>query len=242
MAIQFKKKNYRIAILVGAQSNMATVENPSYKQRWAYHATLLGGLCCILSILLILGNLGTQKEIAMHIEAERAATLASVLPKNLYNNNPLTDTLELEKQSIFASNLVIYRVTKDGVYNGSALQSSVAGWGGDIEFIVAINNAGQITGVRVIGHTETPGLADKIEVAKDDWILQFDGKSLTNTHDSYWAVKKDGGEIDQFTGATITPRAVVNAIHGSLKVLANQRQLDRAKSTPPITEAIAVEE
>ena len=77
--------------------------------------------------------------------------------------------------------------------------------------------------VRVISHKETPGLGDKIEAKRNDWILQFAGLSLDNPDKNNWKVKKDGGQFDQFTGATITPRAVVNAIRGALEYFAANR-------------------
>jgi len=86
------------------------------------------------------------------------------------------------------------------------------GYNGDISLIVGIKVDGTITGVRSIAHGETPGLGDKVDVAKSDWILGFNGRSLRNPTAEGWAVKKDGGEFDQFTGATITPRAVVNQV------------------------------
>lgn len=85
------------------------------------------------------------------------------------------------------------------------------GYSGDIDLLVGINNDGKIASVRVISHTETPGLGDKIELAKSEWILSFNGQSRTSNKDPRWAVKRDGGQFDQFTGATITPRAVVAA-------------------------------
>jgi electron transport complex protein RnfG len=85
--------------------------------------------------------------------------------------------------------------------------------------------------VRVLKHSETPGLGDKIEPAKDDGIHAFDGKSLGDPAADKWAVKKDGGVFDQFAGATITPRAVVRAVKGGLELFARERavMLDEAK-------------
>ena len=91
------------------------------------------------------------------------------------------------------------------------------GYTTDIRMIVGIQPNGDLAGVRVIEHRETPGLGDKIDRKKSDWILSFNGKSLENTADSLWAVKKDGGEFDQFTGATITPRAVVTSVKQALE-------------------------
>jgi electron transport complex protein RnfG len=89
--------------------------------------------------------------------------------------------------------------------------------------LVGIYHSGKLAGVRVIDHKETPGLGDKIDVKKDDWILQFEGLSLGNPPASKWKVKKDGGEFDQFTGATITPRAVVAAVRQSLEYFRKHR-------------------
>ena len=91
------------------------------------------------------------------------------------------------------------------------------GYSGPINLLVAVNVDGTLSGVRVVSHKETPGLGDKIETNKDDWILGFVGKSLSNPSEALWKVRKDGGEFDQFTGATITPRAVVNAVREVLK-------------------------
>lgn len=90
------------------------------------------------------------------------------------------------------------------------------GYNGDIRLLIGINAAGSILGVRVISHRETPGLGDPIEAEKSDWIHGFKQKSLKTPQSSGWAVKKDGGEFDQFTGATISPRAVVRAVHTTL--------------------------
>ncbi|HET8791735.1 MAG TPA: RnfABCDGE type electron transport complex subunit G, partial [Modicisalibacter sp.] len=98
-------------------------------------------------------------------------------------------------------------------------------YSGDISLLVGIDANGELTGVRVLSHRETPGLGDKIEVRKSDWITQFAGLSLGNPPIEQWAVKKDGGVFDAFTGATITPRAVIGAIKRSLEYFASHRAL-----------------
>ncbi len=90
--------------------------------------------------------------------------------------------------------------------------------------LVGIYNDGTLAGVRVINHKETPGLGDKIDASRSDWIKQFEGLSLENPSSAKWKVKKDGGAFDQFTGATITPRAVVRAVKGSLEYFKNHRE------------------
>ena len=89
--------------------------------------------------------------------------------------------------------------------------------------IMGVDRDGNILGVRVLSHKETPGLGDKIEAAKSDWILNFTGRSLDNLTSAQWAVKKDGGVFDQFAGATITPRAVVGAVRDGLELFAARR-------------------
>ena len=82
--------------------------------------------------------------------------------------------------------------------------------------LVGVYEDGRLAGVRVVKHRETPGLGDAVSVTHSNWVLGFDGKSLSNPTENYWKVKRDGGTFDQFTGATITPRAVVKAIHNAL--------------------------
>src|SRR5690606_683614 len=88
---------------------------------------------------------------------------------------------------------------------------------GPIRLIMSIDLKGAIVGLRVIEHKETPGLGDKIDIKKSNWVRLFEGRSLENTVEAAWAVKKDGGEFDQMTGATITPRAIVNAVYKGLQ-------------------------
>ena len=92
------------------------------------------------------------------------------------------------------------------------------GYSGDIELIMALNSFGEISGVSVVSHKETPGLGDKIELKKSDWITKFNGLSLTSYTSKDWTVTKDGGKFDAFSGATITPRAVVASIYDSIKL------------------------
>jgi electron transport complex protein RnfG len=90
------------------------------------------------------------------------------------------------------------------------------GYSGRIDLLVGIRANGELAGVRITNHRETPGLGDKFEVGKGQWIFSFEGKSLSMPAPEGWAVRKDGGEFDQFVGATITPRAVVRAVRNAL--------------------------
>jgi len=105
-----------------------------------------------------------------------------------------------------------------------AFETARKGYSGEIRLLLGIDENGKLLGVRVLKHTETPGLGDKIEVNRSDWITRFNGLSLGNPPEAQWAVKKDGGPFDQFAGATITPRAVVNGIRDGLRLFAAHRK------------------
>ena len=116
--------------------------------------------------------------------------------------------------------VTIYRATKDGKITGIAYAIEGSGYGGPISLILGLDADGKILGVRATAFKETPGLGDKIDPAKSDWITRFTGLSLGNPVPDKWKVKKDGGQFDQFAGATITPRGVVAAIKGGLDFFA----------------------
>ena len=96
---------------------------------------------------------------------------------------------------------------------------STEGYSGTIQLLIALDNNQRIVGLRAIDHRETPGLGDKIDTQKTDWILKFNGLSYQDLSPNEWAVKKDGGRFDSFTGATITPRAIVEALKDTLSYL-----------------------
>ena len=117
----------------------------------------------------------------------------------------------------------LFRARRDGKVTAIALFAESRGYGGQIKLLLGIDASGVLTGVRVVSHTETPGLGDKIDLSKGNWILGFNGKSLEQPSESHWKVKKDGGDFDSFTGATITPRAVVKGVHESLILFAKHK-------------------
>jgi electron transport complex protein RnfG len=114
--------------------------------------------------------------------------------------------------------ITVYRATKNGKVTGLAYETFGVGYAGQMKLMLGIDTEGKILGVRVLAHKETPGLGDKMEVKKSNWILRFDGLSLGNPPIEKWKVKKDGGQFDQFTGATITPRGIVDAIRRGLQL------------------------
>jgi len=162
----------------------------------------------------------TQARIAANERAVLLRELHAILPDSLYDNNLANSRIMLHSPELGAhagEGLPAYLATKDG--RPSAIVFTVVapdGYGGPIKLLVGIDARGVITGVRVISHQETPGLGDWIDTRHSDWIYGFTGHSLHDPPLSRWAVKRDGGDFDQFTGATITPRAVVGAIRRTL--------------------------
>jgi electron transport complex protein RnfG len=156
------------------------------------------------------------------VENEKQTLLAAInalVDSNVYNNDIITDVLILPKTKRLNTreNSIVYRARKDN-QPIAAVFTTIApnGYSGKIKLLIGVNYDGSLAGVRVISHKETPGLGDKIDLKKADWILQFNNLSLIDPVESKWKVKKDGGQFDQFTGATITPRAVVKAIKNAL--------------------------
>jgi Na+-translocating ferredoxin:NAD+ oxidoreductase subunit G len=155
-------------------------------------------------------------------DAEREAqvrALGEILPAGSYDNHLLDNRIEVNARELGQrSPQSAYLALMDGAPSALILPVTAPdGYSGAIHLLVGIFADGRLAGVRVLGHKETPGLGDKIELAKSQWIRSFDGKSLSNPGAEGWAVKKDRGEFDQFAGATITPRAVVKAVHGALQ-------------------------
>lgn len=181
--------------------------------------------------LVTLGQIGTVEAIAERRAEDLQRSLAQVIPGKHHDNDLLQNLIELELSGLKVSG---YQGKLAG--QTSAIAFSVTandGYGGPMEILLGIDAKGHLLGVRVLSHTETPGLGDKIEANKSDWILDFNGRGLDNLSDAEWAVKKDGGRFDAFSGATITPRAVVKAVYGALKSFENQRhQLILEQQTP----------
>lgn len=187
---------------------------------------LLGLFAIVATTLVALTEENTREQIK---ENQRQALLDGInalIPHEQYDNAILQDTVLLPPTEALGTEepTLVYRAREEGEPVAAVLTVIAPdGYSGTIKMLVGIYHNGQLAGVRVIEHKETPGLGDKIDVKKDDWILQFEGLSLGNPPASKWKVKKDGGEFDQFTGATITPRAVVSAVKESLEYFRKHR-------------------
>lgn len=161
----------------------------------------------------------TKDQIA---EAERQAllqSLHSVVPLTLHDNELINDQITVTSQQYLGTKepMSIFRARQYG-QPVAAILTAVApdGYNGKIKILIGVSYEGEILGVRVVDHRETPGLGDAIETRRSDWILGFDGKSTKIIEQKQWRVKKDGGAFDQLTGATITPRAIVKAVFKAL--------------------------
>lgn len=214
--------------------------------------SLLRNMLISAALLAAFGGLGTalvmftfeatKDKIEASEKANLLRNLNNIIPPESYNNNLLDNKLLVPASSKLGQTepTTIYQAWQGETPVAVAFSIiSNEGYSGEIKLLIAIKANGHISGVRVISHKETPGLGDKIEIAKNDWILGFNDKHLIESLTAPWKVKKDGGSFDQFTGATITPRAVVNAVfkaldyynHNNNKLFLNQAKYDELYGT-----------
>ena len=195
--------------------------------------SLVLGLFAIVTVgLVAVLQQATAGRIANAEREAQVRALSEILPQGSYDNHLLDNSIQLHDPLLGSkSPQTAYIALKDGQPSAVILRATAPdGYSGAIHLLIGIQADGRLAGVRVLGHKETPGLGDKIELAKSVWIRSFEGKSLSNPGEDGWAVKKDRGEFDQFAGATITPRAVVKAVHKALQYFdANQKQLFAAQ-------------
>jgi electron transport complex protein RnfG len=163
-------------------------------------------------------------------EQERRAVLEQlheIIPAGRYDNALQDDWISFTDEAHFprGQQVLAYRARRDGQPVAVILRfAAVNGYNGPIQLLAGIEADGSLAGVRVTSHRETPGLGDAIEAERSAWIRSFDGRSLRSPRPESWSVRRDGGEFDQFTGATITPRAVVEAVRMALDYYAGNRQ------------------
>lgn len=181
------------------------------------NSILLGIFALVAAGMLAGVNEGTKERIEQEIRIAQQRALYEIVPRERLDNDLLLDTQSIPVEARDALGLPKggeFHIARNDGEIVALIIPAVApdGYSGEISMIVGVNRDGSVAGVRVLSHRETPGLGDKLELSKSDWILGFRGKSLQNPQPARWQVKKDGGDFDQFTGATITPRAVVNQV------------------------------
>ncbi|MGY8872685.1 MAG: electron transport complex subunit RsxG [Pseudomonadales bacterium] len=176
--------------------------------------------------LIAITQVSTKERIIENERAQQAKALYEIISRDSIDNDLLQDIVTIEAPELGYPLAKIYQAKRNNQVKAVIVPViSPDGYSGDITLIVGINADNSVAGVRVLSHKETPGLGDKIDLRKSNWIMGFNQKSMTSSNDSNWAVKKDGGQFDQFTGATITPRAVVNAVAQALRFFKQNRDL-----------------
>ena len=193
---------------------------------WRELLRQMGGSSGLLALFAVIGggalaltHAGTADRIREQEQATLIGRLNKIVPEARYDNALLKDTTQVQSREIFGTDdaMTVYRARR-GDRPVALLLTTVApnGYSGAIRLLVGVNADGRLAGVRVVQHRETPGLGDKIELSRSAWIRVFTGLSLDNPPAAAWKVRKDGGQFDQFAGATITPRAVVAAVRRTL--------------------------
>ncbi|NQZ83270.1 MAG: electron transport complex subunit RsxG [Colwellia sp.] len=191
----------------------------------------LFAVACTLVVGLV--NVLTKDRIELQQQQQLLTTLSSIIEPSRHNNNIYLDCIRLQSPEL-ANNeeQIAYLAKWDDTPIAMAITTTAPdGYNGNIDLLVAINVDGSVSGVRVLKHKETPGLGDKIELRKSNWINSFTKKIMTSDNDNRWHVVKDGGMFDQFTGATITPRAIVKAVKETVIYFNKNQQALFAKTS-----------
>ena len=182
-------------------------------------AGILAGFAVFGALLVAVTWESTAERIADNERAYLLRRLADVLPEGAHDNAVHDDFIMVTDPALLGTHapVTVYRARQRNQPVAVVITPvAPGGYSGPIRLLVGILADGTISGVRVVSHRETPGLGDKIEVERSDWILDFEGRSLGRPPVERWAVRRDAGDFDQFTGATITPRAVVSAVRDAL--------------------------
>lgn len=199
--------------------------------RESLRAGLQLGLAALVATALLAGTYFlTRDRIRAAEHQARMQALEVVLPPDRYDNDLLDDTVQVQAPAwLGAEATTVYRASRAGEPSALVFETVAPdGYGGPIRLLVAVSHDGVVLGVRVTAHQETPGLGDPIEADRSDWITRFRGRALGDPPAAGWAVRKDGGVFDQFAGATVTPRAVVRAVHRALQFVARHGDQVRA--------------
>ncbi|WP_022964617.1 electron transport complex subunit RsxG [Halopseudomonas pelagia] len=190
------------------------------------NSIILGVFAMITVGLIALTQQGTASRIAEEQRRVQMSALNEILPHDQHDNDLLEDAFAVNDRELLnlPGDAMAYRGRVDGDVVAVILPSIAPdGYSGRINLLVGVRANGEIAGVRITNHRETPGLGDKVQLNKSTWVLDFNGTSLSMPAPENWGVRKDGGDFDQFTGATITPRAVVQAVYRALQYFAANR-------------------
>lgn len=186
---------------------------------------ILAGFAIVATFLVVMTSQLTAADIERQQQQELLRVLNQIIPSEQHDNDLYASCTLVSHSDLGQQQRRVYRAFVDGKPTAAAMEVTAPnGYSGAIHLLVAMNVDGSVAGVRTLKHQETPGLGDKIELRKDNWILSFDNQRVNSPDDNRWAVKRDGGMFDQFTGATITPRAVVQAVKRAALVFNQEQQ------------------
>jgi electron transport complex protein RnfG len=205
----------------GQAPEAGTSRLDAFRRSPVWHGLLLGAFSLGTALILSASDELTQGPIADRTTGDLLDSLAQVIPADKHDNDLVADRRTVADE--IEGDVPVYVASADGRVTGLAFVLTGYGYSGAIRVLIGIAPDGSLLGVRVLSHSETPGLGDKIETAKSDWIEGFVGRSLTDPGPEGWKVRKDGGIFDQFSGATITPRAVVGTVHRGLALFARHQ-------------------
>jgi electron transport complex protein RnfG len=184
----------------------------------------------VLALVLAAGLLhlsgALHKRIARNEQAWVLEQLNVLVPATSYDNDVIEDRIAVSAPEFFGTTqpMIVHRARRSNEPVAAILRPTAPdGYGGPIELMVAVAPDGKVLGVQVLRHHETPGIGDQFEPRRSSWLQGFRGKSLGNPAPARWTIRKDGGDFDQFTGATITPRAIARAVRRTLEYYAANR-------------------
>ena len=194
----------------------------------------LAAVAAVCTTLVAATFLLTSERIAQNEQAFLESQLSPVIGPIRHDGGMLDNVTSIADGLPGRDPARLYRVLRDGLTVALLFEvTAMDGYAGPIRLLIGIRSDGVLTGVRTLAHEETPGLGDKIERARSDWILGFEGRAIGNPPAARWSIHADGGDFDQVTGASVTSRAVVNAVSETLIYFsANRDALLTAPDSP----------
>lgn len=191
-------------------------------------ALVLLALVAVLAYgaLLVIARM-TAARIEHNERAWFEAQINALVPAKLHDNDLLSDRVEVVAPDSLGTRrpLAVYRARLNGAPTAAIINSIAPdGYGGPIELLIAVDYNGAVLGVRVLSHHETPGIGNAFEFPGSTWLDAFRGHSLRNPDTAGWNIRKDGGEFEQFTSATISPRAIIKAVQRTLDYYQRNRE------------------
>ncbi|UWZ96562.1 electron transport complex subunit RsxG [Vibrio splendidus] len=188
---------------------------------------VLAIFACASTGLVAVTHYLTKDQIRQQEQAQLLSVLNQVIPHDLHDNELFSACTLVQAEELGTEQAMPAYIAKlNGEPSAIAIEAIAPdGYNGAIKVIVGMKIDGTILGTRVLSHQETPGLGDKIDLRVSDWILSFAGKQVTDSNLDRWKVRKDGGDFDQFTGATITPRAVVKSVKQAVQYVNQNNQV-----------------